>query len=444
MSFIGSLDQFDLSIILQRIESYQKTGLLVVKQGERSVELSFRQGQLMCIGPVRPNISLADRLFQVGVITRDAYQEVMQVLGAERYREVGTALALIDMGHVNQQSLYQWALDEATRVIEALIAWTDGEIYFEEDQPPPGERLLIALSISAILPEPEPEQPAGAPVQQPLVTGSSPAPVVAAQQPPASGAVQSSIVNAPTMHGDEPILFDDNMTITAYQPSLFASSSGATPDAERHTEALGKPAMGTLLPPRPVMTPAIPAPVNTAYIQPQMVMIPVDLSAYREQNPQITLTPDQWRLFTRANGQTTLQEAIQELGMSPGQVRQVAGELAALGIVTLSLPGHGDAGELSPAARDYSQTGPGSGMMTPGYFAAPAQPWDGVQLSPNSPGRFSLPYPIETQSQWGNGGNGATFVLGNGWVVAPTNGQPSQPMPMSYRDERNQVYAKAG
>jgi hypothetical protein len=26
--------------------------------------------------------------------------------------------------------------------------------------------------------------------------------------------------------------------------------------------------------------------------------------------------------------------------------------------------------------------------------------------------------PLETHSQWGNGGTGATFVLGNGWVLA--------------------------
>ncbi len=128
MSFIGSLDQFDLSIILQRIESYKKTGLLVVKQGERSVELSFRQGQLLCIGPVRPDVSLGDRLLQAGVISREAYQEVVFTLGAEHYREVGAALTLIDLGHVNQQSLYSWAFAEAARVIEALIAWTKAQL----------------------------------------------------------------------------------------------------------------------------------------------------------------------------------------------------------------------------------------------------------------------------------------------------------------------------
>ncbi len=437
MSFIGSLDQFDLSIILERIESYKKTGLLVVKQGERIVELSFRQGQLMCIGPVRPDISLADRLLQAGVISQEAYQEVVQALGAERYREVGTALTLIDLGHVNQQSLYQWALSEATRVIEALIAWTSGEIYFEENQPPPSERLLIALSISSILPE----QPSEVPVQ-PIAAGSSHASAPAVvQEPLASSAVgptRNSIANLPTMHGNEPALFDDAMSITAYQPSLFATSPGAGPDTERHTDALAKSTQEALLPPRPVIAPAIPPQVNTTYMQPNMVLSPVDLSAYREQNPQITLTPVQWRLFTRADGQTTLQAAIQELGMSPDQVRQVAGELVALGIVTLSLPGYGygDANELLPVAREYIQPALSNSMMTPGYSPTPAQPWNAA--------RISLPYPIETQSQWGNGGNGATFVLGNGWVVAPTNGQPSQPMPLRYQDEHSQVYAKAG
>ncbi|HEY6542040.1 MAG TPA: DUF4388 domain-containing protein [Ktedonobacteraceae bacterium] len=439
MSFIGSLDQFDLSIILQRIESYKKTGLLVVKQGERIVELSFRQGQLLCIGPVRPDISLAERLLQAGVISRGAYQEVIQTPGTDRYREVGTALTSIDLGHVNQQSLFQWALSEATRVIEALIAWTDGEIYFEENQQPPSERLLIALSISSILPE----QPS-----EPPVLPAAPAPPVA-PPPPASGAAsvtRNRIANVPTMHGEEPALFDDATTITAYQPSLVASLVSAVPDTERHTDALAKSAPGTFLPPRPVMTPTMPAHMNTAYMQPQMVLTPVDLSAYREQNPPITLTPDQWRLFTRADGHTTLQAAIQELGMSPDQVRQVAGELVALGIITLSMPGfgYGDANELSPVARDYTQAGLSNGMMASGYSATSAQPWDAAQYSPNMPARFSLPHPIETQSQWGNGGNGATFVLGNGWIVAPTNGQPSQPMPLRYQDENSQFYAKAG
>ena len=436
MSFIGSLDQFDLSIILQRIESYKKTGLLVVKQGERSVELSFRQGQLLCIGPIRPDISLADRLVQAGVISREAYQDVVVTPGADRYREVGVALSLIDLGHVNQQSLYRWAFNEASRVIEALVAWTDGEIYFEENQQPPSDRLLIALPVSSMLPE----QPSEA-LAQPVAIGAPPSTSVTPPTFKPASASQNSISDSPTLHGEEPVFFDDTTAIAS-----FFASPGTVPDTERHTDALPKSTMGTLLPPQPVTTPIMPMRVNTAYMQPHMVLSPVDLSAYRDQNPQIAFTPDQWRLFTRADGQTTLLMAAQELAMSPDQVRQVAGELVALGVIMLTIPAHGlgDVNELSPVSREYIQSGLSNGMMAPGYAVSPAQPWEAAQPSPNPRGRFSLPYPIETHSQWGNGGNGATFVLGNGWVVAPTNAQPSQPLPVSQYDERSRVYAKAG
>ena len=74
MSFIGKLEQLNLSLILQGIETYAKTGLLVIKQEVLWVELYFRDGRLMCIGPVRPNASLGDRLLQVGVISKQALQ----------------------------------------------------------------------------------------------------------------------------------------------------------------------------------------------------------------------------------------------------------------------------------------------------------------------------------------------------------------------------------
>jgi len=225
VSFIGTLDQFDLSIILQRIESYKKTGLLVVKQGERLVELSFRQGQLLCIGPVRPDISLADRLLQAGVISREAYQEVASTPGVDLYREVGAALTLIDLGHVNQQSLYNWASSEAIRVIEALIAWTDGKIYFEENQQPPNDRLLIALPILSMLPE----QPAEAPAE-PAAVGAAPSSAVAQSANSAASVTQHSrISDAPTMHGEEPTFFDDTTVMASFSASLFASP-GTAPD----------------------------------------------------------------------------------------------------------------------------------------------------------------------------------------------------------------------
>ena len=70
MSFIGTLEQFSLSTILLKIEEEAKTGVLIIKQEAQWVELSFRQGQLVCIGPVRSNKTLGDRLLQAGVISQ--------------------------------------------------------------------------------------------------------------------------------------------------------------------------------------------------------------------------------------------------------------------------------------------------------------------------------------------------------------------------------------
>ncbi|HLX58325.1 MAG TPA: hypothetical protein VKR83_15000, partial [Ktedonobacteraceae bacterium] len=395
-------------------------------------EFSFRQGQLLCIGPARPDVSLGERLLQAGVISQEAYQEVVFTLGPERYREIGVALALIDFGHINQEGLYCWAFNQASQVIEALLTWTGGEIYFEENLQPPSDRLLIALLISSLLPERSAEA-----LAQHVNVGAAAASV---QQSPTVSALESAIPDAPTMHGTS--TFVD----ASLAPSLFPSLSPMT-EMERNTDALAKSAVdvGSPLPPQRVIAPVSPIRVNTAYMHPQMVLTPVDLSAYREQNLQVQLTPEQWRLFTCADGQTTLHMATQELGMSREQVCQIAGELLALSLVALSLPTYGTVNELSPVSREYIWAGLSNGMLTPGFAASPSQPWDAVMPAADPHGQFAAPYPIETHSQWGNGGNGATFVLGNGWVVATSPAQSSQPQAMGdqYAAD-NRIYAKAG
>src|SRR5881296_1841744 len=117
MSFIGTLGQYNLSNILQKAEAQAKTGLLIIKRDEQWVELSFRQGQLMCIGPVRSNKTLGERLLQAGVVSQKALREISSTLGASLQNETRTVITLIDLGYLNQDSLYIWAAQEASRVL---------------------------------------------------------------------------------------------------------------------------------------------------------------------------------------------------------------------------------------------------------------------------------------------------------------------------------------
>ncbi len=402
MSLIGSLEQFNLWNVLQRVEAHAKTGLLIVRQEEKWVELSFRQGHLLCVGPVQPNSTLGERLLQAGVISQQALREVANFLGPSQHSETRTAIALIDLGYVNRESLYTWAVREVSRILRMLLACSKGEIYFEEESQPPADRLLIALSVGTLL-----QQLADVPALQLAVT-----PAIARAQPSPAPVIPDS---PPTLYNASQFLDDGGDNV----PFISSPFSPEVPvlNLVRDTDPLPfSPA--TLHPPQRAVESVAPLMyVDTSFMQPHMVLLPTNLSTLREQNPQLQLTPEQWRLFTRVDGQTTLQMACQALVMLPQQVCQVAGELLALGLVT-----------ISSGIQDGVSAGIGNSYAPMPGFSASFMP------VPGGASNFSVP--IETHSQWGNGGNGATFVLGGGgWVVASSpSQQSSDPFDVSKRD----------
>jgi len=396
------LEQFNLWNVLQRVEAHAKTGLLIVRQEEKWVELSFRQGHLLCVGPVQPNSTLGERLLQAGVISQQALREVANFLGPSQHSETRTAIALIDLGYVNRESLYTWAVREVSRILRMLLACSKGEIYFEEESQPPADRLLIALSVGTLL-----QQLADVPALQLAVT-----PAIARAQPSPAPVIPDS---PPTLYNASQFLDDGGDNV----PFISSPFSPEVPvlNLVRDTDPLPfSPA--TLHPPQRAVESVAPLMyVDTSFMQPHMVLLPTNLSTLREQNPQLQLTPEQWRLFTRVDGQTTLQMACQALVMLPQQVCQVAGELLALGLVT-----------ISSGIQDVVSAGIGNSYAPMPGFSASFMP------VPGGASNFSVP--IETHSQWGNGGNGATFVLGGGgWVVASSpSQQSSDPFDVSKRD----------
>jgi hypothetical protein len=394
VSFIGTLEQYSLSKILQQAEAKTRTGLLIIRQENQWVELSFRQGQLMCIGPVRSNKTLGERLFQAGVISQKAFQTVASSPGESRQSETRTAITLIDLGYLNQESLYTWAAQEASRVLEALLAWTTGQIYFEEELQPPADRLLVALSVTSLL-----SQQSAVPAPQPVSSGKFAAHV---HEPSQRRATSPAIPDALTRH-DASQFFDASAIPSS---ARLSSNEGVVADVVRHTEALSHSSVSYTSPKR-VTEPLPPRRIDTSYMQPQMVLTPTDLSGLRERNPRIQLTPEQWRLFTRADGKTSLQMACQLLVMSRELVCQVAGELIELALVTISMPDSGSSND----PKDVGKAGSSNTYAK--------------HMNGNGSSYFS-PAPIETYSQWGNGGNGATFVLGGGWVVSTSPSQPLQ------------------
>jgi Domain of unknown function (DUF4388) len=399
VSFIGMLEQLSLSTILLKIEEEAKNGTLIIKQEAQWVELSFRQGQLICIGPVRSNKTLGDRLLQAGVISQKALQEISSTPGASLQDETRTAISFIDLGYLKQEDLYVWVAQEATKVLQVLLSWNRGEIYFDESLQPPANRLLIALTVSSLVPLRK--------IAVPSQSENAYASTESIQEQAKFKAYATHVPDALTLH--EPSQFFPN-SVTSSSSNSMDFSTGYVTDIGRNTDALFSPTV-PITAPKQLTEPLTPKRINTAFMQPHMVLNPTDLSGLRDLNLQIQLTPEQWRLFTVADGKTTLQMACQQLVMSRDIVCQVAGELVALGLISVSFP----TSELKHDSHSFPPDVATAGVSN-SYIGQPQ-----TQSSED----FFSPFPIETHSQWGNGGTGATFVLGNGWVVAPT---PSQPL----------------
>lgn len=413
MSFIGTLEQFSLATALLKIEEEAKNGVLIIKHEAQWVELSFRRGQLICIGPVRSNKTLGDRLLQAGVISQKALQEVSSTLGATLQNETRTVIALIDLGYLNQDGLYTWVALETTKILQVLLSWNNVEISFDESLQPPTDRLLIALTVSSLV-----NLPAFVPASRPANVTTSTAHI---QEQAKLKTYAAQIPDALTLH--EPSQFFST-SVTSSSANSLDFNKGYVTGAGRNTDALFSPDDPITVPKR-LNEPLTPRRTNTTFMQPQMVLYPTDLSGLRDRNLHVRLTPEQWRLFTVADGNTTLQMACQQLVMSREQVCQVAGELVALGLVIVSLPVSGLMHDSKPFPIDFV-----SADLNNSYIS---QAW-------HSRDSFS-PLPIETHSQWGNGGTGATFVLGNGWVVTSS---PSQPLQSSEQDNEGRIeYAEA-
>ncbi|MBV9229464.1 MAG: DUF4388 domain-containing protein [Chloroflexi bacterium] len=418
-----------MSSVLQRIEAHGKTGLLVVKQGVNWVEFYLRDGRLMCIGPVRTNSTLGDRLLQDGVISPQALQETLRIIGEPQPGETRMALTLMDLGLVGHEALRSWATQKAVEVLQILLTWSYGEVHFEEGAVPPPDRLLVAISLSSLLSTVSVVVPPSPQTYNEMSVNK------VQEQPQAQPVTATSNVStAATLMDASQFLDDMPFNTSSDMPFDAAPAASSSPLAEALLPNFASPAIGgpspspsPLAQPVPVAVPMAPIYVDTSFMRPDMVLMPADLSAFREQNPAVQLTPDQWRLLTRVDGRTSLQAACQELGMAPTMVCQIAGELLAQGLILVAPPEQMSGDEVLVAPGSYATPGWNNGYVTPGYAAAAVAPWSAPFPTPDVMPQFSSASPFEAQSQWGNGGNGAIFIPGQGWIATPQPMQPLQP-----------------
>lgn len=533
MSLIGTLEQFGLANVLQRCEHFEKTGVLILKQGPSWIEFYLNAGHLRCVGPLRTNANLGERLLHDGIISQQVLQEVfiaLQPLQLTELTESQFARTLLERGYVGRDDLRRWTINNTVSVLKVLLTWTTGEMYFDENTLPPADRLLVDMTLSSLLdlattsfhavpatapisPQPQPTpvatqtsgqplrypEPVQPPVQrEPMVSpplsvppkqfhpsGPLSAPtLLTSTVPPVEPAVSATpspdVARVPTLMSASQFLDDSSYSVPQQASPAPATDTGVlhdpgslsaaelfagvdfgslsaaelvpapdfdaipSSDAISHSDVVPprdtEPARldsgflslfgsaddnanNGLLPAVPVAQPQPPQCIDISFLRPEMVLLPADLSAGRQQNSQIQITPDQWCLLTYVDGQTPLSVICQLLNAAPELVCRVAGELMFEGLIYPSSPDAAQSFESSPVSREMVASGLGGGYVAPGYASAAASPWSASMPNvPSAPGK-----PVETESQWGNGGNGATFIPGRGWIATPQPMLPLQP-----------------
>jgi Domain of unknown function (DUF4388) len=499
------LEQISLVNLLQRLESYSKSGLLIVRQDAQWVELYFRDGCLMCIGPVRSSATLGNRLLQERFVSPRVLQETLLAAGMAEPSEMQLALALVERKLISQEQLRNLFMKMAYEVLQTLSFLGNAEVYFEENVAPPADRLLVAIALSPMLsvlnPAPAPTAPPSTEPVTPFASAARPVPTTEQLSNP--GPLQprltraSEISNAPTLtspeqfesssaspnastyaanlrQGFSPLpavpasnaIFSEppappaaagnagNSYVSVFEQSadggsFFGGVGDDAPEDRAFVSFLGDDSSeGSLSSPsgrrqpEPVTAPFMPKRIDISFMRPEMILLPSDFSPALVQNPSVQITPEQWMVFALVNGQTSLQSICNGLGTPPTQVCQVVGELIAEGLIRLCMPDGAPVKESTPPrAREAMAPGMNNGgYIAPGYASMPVPSWSPSTPAPEAMG-LGNSGSFEAQSQWGNGGNRANFVSGQGWIAPP----PSQPLQTSGPlGPRPNMYAPVG
>lgn len=151
MALKGDLRDFTVTQILNLVNLAQKSGALLIREGNSGARAIFSEGKLAFaqIGDQEP--SLATVLHRSEKIN-DAQLRTLQKRAAEMAdKELG--LLLINAGYVTQQDILDSLRNYFTEIISQLFTWVDGEFLFDESMEVPENRIGVLIPLENLIME---------------------------------------------------------------------------------------------------------------------------------------------------------------------------------------------------------------------------------------------------------------------------------------------------
>ena len=148
MALRGNLRDFTVTQLLNLINLAKKTGTLVIEAPAETARISFRDGKLAYAQIGQEDNRLAAVLYRSHRLTAGQYKAI-QMRGQISDKELG--LLLINAGYIGQQEILGDLQVHFAEIVRRLFTWVEGFFRFENDVPPPEDRINIRLDLENLI-----------------------------------------------------------------------------------------------------------------------------------------------------------------------------------------------------------------------------------------------------------------------------------------------------
>lgn len=151
MALKGNLRDFTISQLLNLINIANKSGTLVVDGSGETVSVSFRQGKLAYAQKSQEDNSLAAILYRAKKINSNQLQSIKMRGNQMNDKQLG--LMLINANYLTQKEILVCLQTHYINLLSGLFTWNEGNFKFENDMPPPGDKITVHIGLENIIME---------------------------------------------------------------------------------------------------------------------------------------------------------------------------------------------------------------------------------------------------------------------------------------------------
>lgn len=148
MSITGNLKTMQLAELLQWLSQSNKSGTLVIDDGDTEKKIYFKGGRVISSASTDPNEHLGHFLVSHGLIGEDELSKAI-----EMQERTGMLLGkiLVTIGALEEDTLHRLLQRKAQESVYDLFTWPEGDFRFLDGDKPKGTMIPIDLDTTALI-----------------------------------------------------------------------------------------------------------------------------------------------------------------------------------------------------------------------------------------------------------------------------------------------------